>query len=54
MALAATAGALAIFPADAALPLLPLALVSSLRRDDDEWAVAVQAHHVAAIKSVAL
>lgn len=52
LALTATAGAMAVWPADAALPLLPLAFASALRRDDDEWAVAVQAHHVAAIKWV--
>ncbi|GMK58569.1 hypothetical protein CspeluHIS016_0600110 [Cutaneotrichosporon spelunceum] len=49
IALTATAGALALWPVDAALPLLPLAFVSALRRDDDEWAVAVQLHHVAAM-----
>lgn len=49
IALTATAGALALWPTDAALPLLPLAFASALRRDDDEWAVAVQMHHVTAM-----
>jgi hypothetical protein len=45
----AVASALALPHADAALPLLPLSLASSLRGDDDEWAVAVQTHHIAAM-----
>lgn len=55
IALTATTAAIAIsLPAtsrvaDTALPLLPLALASSLRGDDDEWAVAVQAAQVANI-----
>ncbi|BEI83424.1 hypothetical protein CcaverHIS002_0400280 [Cutaneotrichosporon cavernicola] len=49
IALTATAGALTLLPVDPALPLLPLAFASALRRDDDEWAVAVQMHHVAAM-----
>jgi hypothetical protein len=49
IALTATAGALTLWPGDPALPLLPLAFASALRRDDDEWAVAVQMQHVAAM-----
>lgn len=45
----AVAAALCLPSGDAALPLLPLSLASSLRGDDDEWAVAVQTHHVAAM-----
>lgn len=45
----AVAAAFSLPYADAALPLLPLSLASSLRGDDDEWAVAVQTHHVAAM-----
>lgn len=49
LALTATTAAVSFAHADAALPLLPLALMSSLRGDDDEWAVAVQCQQVAAI-----
>lgn len=49
LTLTTAAAALGVSPSDAALPLLPLAMASALRGDDDEWAVAVQAHHVAAI-----
>lgn len=55
IALTATTAAMAIsLPgtsrvADTALPLLPLALASALRGDDDEWAIAVQAAQVANI-----
>lgn len=45
----AVAAALSLPYGDAALPLLPLSLASSLRGDDDEWAVSVQTHHIAAM-----